>query len=222
MTAANHTSLYRFSFPDEPTDGSPLSPLIFVDLSDLSDSRLNGTVSVDKETGQISGNSTFVPSFGSGTYTLAFCADFQGADIRNTGIYVNNRATTDVKDLPVITQGINGFPLPGGGFTQFSAPSTANNSIVVRVGLSFISIDQACQNAKDEVPDFDFDGTLKAAEDLWRDKLSPISIVPGGVNDTLQTIFWSGVYRTMQNPQDYSNENPLWDSDEPYFDSYYW
>lgn len=26
----------------------------------------------------------------------------------------------------------------------------------------------------------------------------------------------------MINPQDYTGENPLWNSDEPYFDSFYW
>lgn len=39
--------------------------------------------------------------------------------------------------------------------------------------------------------------------------------------DDLQTIFWSGVYRAMISPQDYTGENPLWESDEPYYDSYY-
>lgn len=26
----------------------------------------------------------------------------------------------------------------------------------------------------------------------------------------------------MINPQDYTGENPLWQSSEPYFDSFYW
>lgn len=26
----------------------------------------------------------------------------------------------------------------------------------------------------------------------------------------------------MINPQDYTGENPLWESSEPYFDSFYW
>lgn len=31
--------------------------------------------------------------------------------------------------------------------------------------------------------------------------------------------FFSGIYRTMVSPQDYTGENPLWQSDEPYLAS---
>ncbi|TEA20296.1 putative secreted glycosidase [Colletotrichum sidae] len=33
--------------------------------------------------------------------------------------------------------------------------------------------------------------------------------------------FWSGLYRNMISPQNYTGENPYWDSGVPYFDSYY-
>ncbi|KAL1902491.1 hypothetical protein Sste5346_001472 [Sporothrix stenoceras] len=39
--------------------------------------------------------------------------------------------------------------------------------------------------------------------------------------DDMLRNFYSGIYRTMINPQDYTGENPLWSSDEPYFDSFY-
>ena len=39
--------------------------------------------------------------------------------------------------------------------------------------------------------------------------------------EMLQTVFWSGAYRSMISPQDYTGENPLWKSDEPYYDSFY-
>ena len=221
MTVANRTSLFRFQFPITPADGSPLSPLILQDLTDLSDSRQNGSVSVDPETGRIVGNATFLPSFGSGMYNLFFCTDFKGAAIRDTGIFVNSRAGNEPETL-FITRGINGYPLPGGAFTRFEA-STSNNTILARVGVSFISNDQACQNAETEIPDFDFAGTQQKAENIWRNQLSPITVTPGnGTGDAIQTIFWSGVYRTMINPQDYTGENPIWTSTEPYFDSFYW
>ena len=220
MTVSNHTSLFRFQFPATPVDGSPLSPLILMDLTDLSDSRQNGSISVDAESGKMTGNATFLPSFGSGSYMLHFCADFQGAPVRDNGIFVNDRAGTEPKNL-FITRGINGYPLPGGAFTRFHAP-TSNGTILARVGVSFISNEQACQNSAKEIPNWDFDGTKKMAEDAWRKKLSPITVTPGaGVSDDIQTIFWSGIYRTLINPQDYTGENPLWQSSEPYFDSFY-
>ena len=220
MTVANRSSLFRFQFPSTPDNGAPLSPLILQDLTDLQDSRFNGSIAVDDSTGRMVGNATFLPSFGSGMYTLYFCTDFQGAAIRDTGIWVNSRATTDPKSL-FITQGINGYPLPGGAFTRFEAPDS-NNTILARVGTSFISNDQACSNAEAGIPDFDFAATQQTAEAVWRQQLSPISIQPDGASDSIQTIFWSGIYRTNINPQDYTGENPIWSSTEPYFDSFYW
>lgn len=110
MTASHHSSLFRFRFP---TLENGTSPLILLDLTDLSDTRQdNGTISVDPETGQMKGFARFLPSFGSGSYVPYFCADFQSeSGMRDNGIFVNSRASTDVKDLK-ISRSINGYPLP--------------------------------------------------------------------------------------------------------------
>jgi putative alpha-1,2-mannosidase len=216
MTTTQHTSLFRFKFPT--TDGSPL---ILLDLSDLSNSRQdNGTIDVDADTGRMTGNARFVPSFGSGTYIAYFCADFSGAPVLDNGIFANSRASADVKSL-TISRSINGFPLPGGGFVRFNNPK--NNEILARVGVSLISSNQACSSAEAEIPTFDFEATQTAAEDMWREKISPIVVSTNGITDlSIVENFYSGIYRTMVNPQDYTGENPLWQSDEPYFDSFYW
>lgn len=60
MTTTNHTALYRFTFPNNPLErNTSLSPLILADLNDLPLSRINGTISVDENTGRISGSGTF-------------------------------------------------------------------------------------------------------------------------------------------------------------------
>lgn len=220
MTVTQHTSLFRFNFPAKDSYGQVSKPLVLMDLTDLSDSRQdNATVSVDAETGRITGNGRFLPSFGSGSYVAYFCADFSGGKIRDNGIFANSRASTAVKDL-TISRSINGYPLPGGAFVRFDSPGDA--SILARVGISLISSDQACSNAEAEIPSFDFDATHTAAESAWREKISPISISTTGVDNSFIVNFYSGIYRTMVNPQDYTGENPLWQSDEPYFDSFYW
>ncbi|UJO24429.1 uncharacterized protein CLAFUR5_13754 [Fulvia fulva] len=223
MTVTNHTALYRFNFPATPTaENSTLKPLILADLIDLPLSRTNGSVVVDDKTGRISGSGVFSPSFGIGSYTLHFCADFTGAEICDTGVFMNNRAGTEPKNLTVVNDGIDNSPdiLPAGAWVQFNAPHT-DNQILARVGVSFISSNQACSNAEKEIPDFDFEATRSTAEQAWEDTLGVIEVVPGGVNESLQTTFWSGVYRAGISPQDYTGENPLWESTEPYYDSYY-
>lgn len=217
MTTTHHASLFRFTFP--AGEGNASQPLILQDLTDLQNSRQdNGSVAVDATTGRITGNARFEPSFGQGTYVLYFCTDFQGADILDNGIFSNSRASADVKNF-TISRSINGYPLPGGAFVRFTS---GENPIYVRSATSFISEAQACAHAETEIPDFDFEGTKSTAQDLWTEKLSYITVDSTGVDESFATNFFSGYYRTMINPQNYTGENPLWSSDEPYFDSFYW
>lgn len=219
MTVTEHAALYHFGVPSSTADGSPVSPLMILDLTDLNDSRQNATVNVDPDSGRIIANGTFLPSFGSGQFMSYVCADFQGASIRDTGVYVNSRAGTFPKSL-FVERGINAFYIEAGGIVRFNAPD--NGTIAARVGVSLVSSDQACKNAEAEIPDWDFDGIRSAAEDAWREKLSVIDVDSTGVDDDLLRSFWSGIYRTMISPQNYTGENPLWESSEPYFDSFYW
>ncbi|KAJ5894009.1 Alpha-1-2-mannosidase [Penicillium taxi] len=214
MTAAHHTTLFRFKFTKDS------NPLILLDLSDLSDSRQdNASISINSTTGRMTGSARFLPSFGSGSYKLHFCTDFNSSGaLRDSGIFVDARASTGVQVLE-ISRGINGYPLPGGGFVRFKSPP--DGLVHVRVGVSFISPEQACTHAESEIGDFDFNSTRKTAIDSWTEKMKPIRVSRNGVNSSVLTNFYSGIYRTMVNPQNYTGENPLWTSSEPYFDSFY-
>lgn len=219
MSTTQHASLFKFTFPTSGSNGTDEHPIIFQDLTDLSDSRQdNGSIAVDPSTGRITGNARFLPSFAQGSYVLYFCTDFSGADIFDNGIYSNSRASTAVKNF-TISRSINGYPLPGGAFNRFTS---ASSPIYVRSATSFISSEQACAHAESEIPEFDLDTVKNNAQDIWEEKLGAFSIDSTGVDESLVTNFFSGVYRTMINPQNYTGENPLWSSDEPYFDSFYW
>ncbi|KAK2599625.1 hypothetical protein N8I77_011363 [Diaporthe amygdali] len=224
MTVAERTALYRFDFSSALGDGGNGSagahPLILLDLTDLWQSRQNASIKVDPDTGRMTGNGTFLPSFGAGSYVMHFCVDFFGGDIYEDGVWVNNRAGTEPKDL-FVTRGFNLFYLEAGGWARFSG--LTDNIVTARMGISFISSEQACSSAESEIPDptENFDALVSTAQSAWRQKLSPVSIDAGGASDDLQTSFWSGIYRAMMSPQNYTGENPHWDSGIPYFDSYY-
>ena len=117
--------------------------------------------------------------------------------------------------LPCL-RGTSIFPdlsVQGGAFVRFYPPP--DNTILARIGISFVNSEQACANAESEIPTFNFESTYSTAVNIWKEKLSPIRVSREGVNSSLLTIFYSGVYRTMISP-------PLWASTEPYFDSFYW
>ena len=238
MTVSNHTALYRFTFPNKPifpengaNSTSTLSPVMLIELADLADLKISGEIAVNPDNGRLTGSGRFYPSFGLGTYTLHFCADFSGASARDTGIDAVRETgifTTLGKKATLQTVGLNDDNSntteklsPQGAYVQFWAPNESNQ-LLARVGVSFINQEQACRNAQNEIPDFDFEATQSAAEDAWKKTLSPIEIDSTGVEDSYLTVFWSGIYRTFISPQDYTGENPLWESDEPYYDSFYW
>ncbi|ROW03073.1 hypothetical protein VMCG_05748 [Cytospora schulzeri] len=229
MTASQHTALYRFSFPDKenPENGLdekvPYSPLVLVDLQDLDSTRHEGGVRVDAATGRITGDGTYRPSFGTGQYRAYFCADFRGATIRRAGTFMQDKPDADRRALESDPEGGDGdFSVPtgsAGAWVQFERPP--EDEILARVGLSFISREQACRNAEREIPRMDFAATQTAVEDAWVDKLSVVEVDEKDIDPALLVTFWSGLYRTMLSPQNYTGENPLWKSSEPYFDSFY-
>jgi putative alpha-1,2-mannosidase len=210
----SHTALYRFTFPKMPvTPNTTLAPMILLELFDLQNSRQTGAVAIDSFTGRLTGEGVFGPSFGVGTYKSYFCADFQGADLRDSGVFKNGHVVLE-QNLTLTTQD------EGGAWVRFYN-MTESNQIQVRVGMSFISSAQACSNAEKEIPNYDFESVLGAAQEAWKAKLNVITIEDGGAGEVLLKAFWSGVYRSMISPQDYTGENPLWTSTEPYYDSYY-
>ncbi len=183
MTSSEHAALFRFEFP---AGDSEQHPLVLLDLTDLWQSRQNATVSVDAETARMKGNGTFLPSFGAGSYVMHYCVDFFGGHVFDNGVWVNNRGGAEPKDL-FVTRGFNLFFLEAGGWARFAG--LANNTLTARVGISFVSADQACRSAETEIPSplDDFDRLVQETTDAWEEKLSPISINAGGASDELLT-----------------------------------
>ena len=124
ITASNHTALYKFTFFGNTTGNAtfngPLNPLLFVDLTDLPNTRKNGSASIDPETGRMTGTGTFNPSFGIGTYTLHFCADFKGGSIRDTGVFINTRGGSEPKTIN-LQEDNNSPPIPAGTVSYYYA-----------------------------------------------------------------------------------------------------
>lgn len=77
------------------------------------------------------------------------------------------------------------------------APSGGTTSILVRVGVSFISSAQACANAEEEVPDFDFEGVHAANRAQWNDLLGRIQVDSVGVDSDTVTLFYSSVGHSL-------------------------
>jgi len=91
--------------------------------------------------------------------------------------------------------------------------------VLVKIGISFVSIEQAKQNASSEIEGFDFDGTRLKVVAAWEKALAPLT-VEGGTADQRQQLA-TGLYHSMLMPVDRTGENPLWTSSTPYYDDFY-
>jgi len=103
-----------------------------------------------------------------------------------------------------------------GAYLTFAA---GEKPVMIKIGVSFVSIEQAKKNAMTEVANFDFDGTRKAVVKAWDDELATVKI-EGGTPDERQQ-FATGLYHSMLMPVDRTGENPLWQSTAPYYDDFY-
>lgn len=65
------------------------------------------------------------------------------------------------------------------------------NPLMARIGISFISETQACQNGESEIPGLDFEGVRQAAKQLWNNALSRV-VVNDGTTDQ-RKLFYSSV-----------------------------
>ena len=70
--------------------------------------------------------------------------------------------------------------------------------LLVRVGLSPVSIEGAKKNLRAEQPGWDFRGTVAQAERKWDEQLQKIQVT-GGTDDE-RTIFYTALYHTMTAP----------------------
>ncbi|CCX76472.1 GH92 family glycosyl hydrolase [Parabacteroides johnsonii] len=95
----------------------------------------------------------------------------------------------------------------------FKYDAEENEVIEVKMGVSFVSIENARLNMNTEQPDFNFDKVRAAAGRMWNDDLSRV-MVEGGTNDD-KTIFYTAMYHLLIHPniiQDVNGEYPMMES----------
>ncbi|KAI0697371.1 glycoside hydrolase family 92 protein [Cytidiella melzeri] len=220
LTSTRRTALHRYTFP-----AGTQNPRIMVDVTnDGQQSSTDPIMLLNGTTARVTGGASFAASFGPGRYRAFTCVDFKGDGFdlgtpRQSGAFLGNsgiQQTTNFQQLYF------GFREQLGTLFTFS-PRAANSptSILVRVGVSFISSDQACANAESEIPTFDFDGVREAAFNEWDELLGRIKVETTNVEPDIVQLFYSSFYRTHISPADYTDENPNWNSTEPYYDSFY-
>lgn len=88
--------------------------------------------------------------------------------------------------------------------------------VMVQVGVSFVSIDNARENLEKEQAGFNFDAVAAAAEKSWKDHLGRIRVTGG--TEEQKTVFYTALYHTLIHPnilEDVNGEYPLMEFGNP-------
>jgi putative alpha-1,2-mannosidase len=92
---------------------------------------------------------------------------------------------------------IGGSPYESGAlFSYDGKPKEVN----IRVGVSFVSADQACSNAESEIGSSSFEDIVSKSKALWQEKLSKIEIDVTNTPPNITEMLYSSLYRASLTP----------------------
>lgn len=185
LTTTERTGMHRYTFPKNRENAHILVDLRHRDMT--LDASLN--VVSDRE---ISGHR--VSKAWANEQHVYFVARFS-KPFKNSKLFdaVDQPATTQraVKSTQII------------GFFDFDNADDA--PLVITVGISAVSIENARLNLEAENPGFDFDAVRKSAQDKWRAQLQRTA-VEGGTEEQKRA-FYTALYHTSIVPNLYSDVN---------------
>lgn len=214
IAAARRSAIYRFRYPQ----GAQANVLFDVGhflLSGVrtgeSQSLVSSEVKVLSPT-DVAGSTSITGGWNKqpNTYTVYFYAKVD-TPAATWGTWLDGQVQPGSKSSAAGANRKNGAWLNFGAKTE--------RPVLMKIGISFISVEQARRNLAAEIPGFDFAATHAAAVEKWDQALANVEIK--GATPEQAQIFYTALYHTMLMPTDRTGENPVWKSDEPYYDDYY-
>ncbi len=193
MTAATHTGVHRYTF------GSGKDAHIFIDATSfLRDGRAEeGKVTINPEAREVTGE---------GRVFTAFTGRYGGLKG-----YFAARFDTPFESFAVWNDGerIEGATVSAGSGKDAGADINFGNikgrAVEIKIGISFVSLENARQNLDAEAGLPDFNAVRNAAKSTWETALSKIKFQTP--DDDIKTIFYTALYHTMIMPTDFTDVN---------------
>ncbi len=191
LTATTRTTVGRFKFPT----GMDSATLIFnASGSNNKDSGDVTELTIDPATRTISGSTVSKTVCGEGKSKLYFSAEFD-KDFENFGTWSGGTLTSGATTVT------------GSGKDQAGAYFSFNrgDTVGVKTGISYVSVENAKLNRETETNDKDFDTVWADAKATWEEALERVDTEGG--DDALRTIFYTALYRSLIHPNVYSDVN---------------
>ena len=157
---------------------------------------------------RVEGSGNFVGGWNQSPYTIHFSAEFD-RPFKAFGTWRDSRIE------PGTAAAANEGKV--GAYATFD--TTSDQTIQMKIGVSFISPEKARANLLQETPDWDFDAVRRRAEAAWEGVLGRIKV--GGGTEEQRKIFYTALYHSHYMPHDLTGENAWWNSNEPHYEDFY-
>ncbi len=192
LTASEHLGFHRYTFSKEET------PHLLIDVSSAlgKGKTTEGQVQIFPEKQEIVGAIRTFGSFASryGGVKIYFAARFS-QPFSDYGVWSNLNFFMDKTDI----QGdIIGADL---SFNKVGSKQI----IELKLGISYVSIENARENLMKEAGSLSFDEMVAKAKEAWEEKLSLIKIEGG--SDDQRKIFYTSLYHSLQMPTLFNDVN---------------
>lgn len=184
LTATTHVGVHRYTFPEKGT------PKIVIDMAHLLDNEKIKEAKIQAGSGEITGMRC-TKGWVDNQY-IYFVAQFStpfDAQFISNGKVVTGAHTLKGENIQAV----------------LSFAKSQGKPVVVKVGISSVSIENARLNLQTEIKDFNFDKIKFEAKTQW-DKVLSVYQVAGATNDEM-TIFYTALYHTMVTPNVISDVN---------------
>ncbi|MBU2574352.1 MAG: GH92 family glycosyl hydrolase [Elusimicrobia bacterium] len=201
IAAASRAGIFRFTFPEAEEarliiQGINLNPKNADWANDYASrlKSLKGYVKVDKEKNEITGYNPDRMSAQLGPELPSF----RGYFIIRFDKKMESSGTWDCDTINVLSAEQYGTRM--GAYAGFKTKK--GEKIKVKIGTSFISLEQAGENMQKEIPDWDFDRVVKETRDNWQHNLSRIAI--NGAAEDQKTVFYTAMFHALLFPREFS------------------
>lgn len=180
LTADNHTGVHRYTF------GNSKDARLYLDVTSTVEkySANSGFAEYDAETGLITGGSVIC---------AAFSDRYDGLPV-----YFAAKADKEIKSCE-----ISGNPEDLGVDINFG--NIKDDSVELKLAISFVSVENAKLNLEAEAGNLDFDGVRNKAVESWENRLSSIKIQSS--DEEILEVFYTALYHSLIMPTDFTDTN---------------
>ncbi len=174
LTAIRQAAFYRFTFPATDHAHLVLSMKDHAELNVIGNNAVEGSEKIVGPVGELSGNAGETREYFYAEFSRPFASysTWQGSDLASV-------AKRSGDDLGFVTD----------------TNTKSGEKIEVRIGISYISMEQAHRNLQREIPGWNFDQVKADTRSVWNKALGAVDVQGG--SEKQRTIFYTALYRSL-------------------------